>query len=235
MRASKAPTERPQVLGQFAATLADNGGNVPILHSYIVAYDSGFAPNPFNGFCTLATCKPDIREHAGIGDWIVGTGSNRKGVRRGGFLVYAMRVTEAMSIGDYWCDPRFARKKPNQYGSYRMACGDNIYCPDGKTGGWTQLNSYHSKADGSPYRKHINRDTSVDRVLISDDFVYFGAEGPEIPDALKNAGIVLAGRGRRKVTDAGTIAAFERWLEGLGVKGYQGRPFDMVEAARKRQ
>ena len=175
------------------------------------------------------------QEHAGIGDWIVGTGSNRKGVRQGGFLVYAMRVTEAMSIGEYLRDPRFARKKPNQYGSYRMACGDNIYCPDGKTGGWTQLNSYHSNADGSPYHKHINRDTSVDRVLISDDFVYFGAEGPEIPDILKNDGIVLAGRGRRKVTDADTIAAFERWLEGLGVKRYQGKPFDMVEAARKRQ
>ena len=206
-----------------------------VLHSYIVAYDSGFAPNPYNSFCTLATCKPEIRKHAKIGDWIVGTGSNRKGVRRGGFLVYAMRVTEAMSIGEYWHDPRFARKKPNLYGSYRMACGDNIYCRDGKIGRWTQLNSYHSKADGSPNRKHINRDTSVDRVLISDDFVYFGAEGPEIPDALKNARIVLAGRGRRKVTEAGTIAAFERWLTELGVKGYQGRPFDIVEAARQRK
>jgi len=205
---------------------------VPILHSYIVAYDSGFAPNPFNGFCTLATCKPDIRQRASLGDWIVGTGSNRRGVRRGGFLVYAMRVHEALTFAEYWSDPRFEKKKPNLYGSYRMACGDNIYRPI-EGGGWKQLNSYHSKENGSQFQKHINRDTSIDRVLISDDFVYFGAEGPEIPEALKDAGLVLSGRGRKKIEEAATIADFESWLEGLGVKGYQGRPFDMVEAARK--
>lgn len=206
---------------------------MPVLHSYIVAYDSGFAPNPFNGYCTLATCKPDIRKCAEIGDWIIGTGSNKVGVRRGGFLVYAMKVQESLSFSDYWNDPRFSRKKPNMLGSYRMACGDNIYYPtDG--GGWHQQNSYHSRADGTPYPKHINRDTSVDRVLISEDFVYFGAEGPRIPDELKAARIVLAGRGRRKVTDTDTIAAFEAWLDELGVRGYQGRPFDMVKAARKR-
>ena len=207
---------------------------MPILHSYIVAYDSGFAPNPFNGFCTLATCKPEIRQRASMGDWIIGTGSNRQGVRRGGFLVYAMRVSETLTFAEYWNDPRFQKKKPNLYGSYRMACGDNIYCPlDG--GGWQQLNSYHSKEDGSQYQKHVDRDTSVDRVLISDDFVYYGAEGPEIPEALRDAGLVLSGRGRKKIENAATITEFEAWLAGLGVRGYQGRPFDMVEAARKRK
>lgn len=206
-----------------------------ILHSYIVAYDSGFAPNPFNGFCTLATCKPDIRQHAALGDWIIGTGSNREGVRRGGFLVYAMRVQEALTFAEYWNDPRFARKKPNLGGSYRMACGDNIYSPNPAEGGWNQLNSYHSRNDGSPFQKHINRDTSVDRVLVSQDFVYFGAEGPEVPEALRDAGLVLAGRGRRKITETAKIAAFEAWLNDLGVVGYQGRPFDMVVEARKRK
>ncbi|UWQ85530.1 hypothetical protein K3726_15855 [Leisingera caerulea] len=206
---------------------------MPVLHSYIVAYDSGFAPNPFNGYCTLATCKPEIRKRAVIGDWIIGTGSNKAGVRRGGFLVYAMRVQESLTFGEYWADPRFTRKKPNMFGSYRMACGDNIYRPRAE-GGWHQLNSYHSRPDGTPYPKHINRDTSVDRVLISQDFVYFGAEGPPIPDELKAARIVLAGRGRRKVTDTDAIAAFEAWLDDLGVRGFQGRPFDMVKAARQR-
>lgn len=207
---------------------------MPTLHSYIVAYDSGFAPNPFNGYCTLATCKPDIRQHAAIGDWIVGTGSNRQGVRRGGFIVYAMRVREALTFAEYWNDPRFIRKKPNLFGSYRMACGDNIYRPT-EGGGWKQLNSYHSNEDGTPFQKHINRDTSVDRVLISDDFVYFGAEGPEMPDNLKNAGLLLSGRGRKKIENPTAISQFETWLEGLGVRGYQGRPFDMLDAARKRR
>ena len=212
----------------------DDEFDMPILHSYIVAYDSGFAPNPFNGYCTLATCKPDIRERASLCDWIVGTGSNRQGVRRGGFLVYAMRVGEALTFAEYWNDPRFEKKKPSLFGSYRMACGDNIYSPK-EGGGWQQLNSYHSQENGSPFPKHINRDTSVDRVLISDDFVYFGAEGPEIPTHLKEAGLVLIGRGRKKIEEPAVIADFETWLEELGVKGYQGRPFDMVEAARKRK
>ena len=62
------------------------------IHSYVVRYDSGFAPNPFYGYCTLATCKPNIRRSADIGDWVVGSGSNDRTVRRGGRLVYAMRV-----------------------------------------------------------------------------------------------------------------------------------------------
>lgn len=41
------------------------------IYSYVVRYDSGFAPNPFYGYCTLATCKPDIRRAAEVGDWLV--------------------------------------------------------------------------------------------------------------------------------------------------------------------
>ena len=62
------------------------------LYSYIVARDYGFAPNPFYGVCTLATCKPAIRGKAEIGDWVIGTGS--KVDQRDGHLVFVMRVTE---------------------------------------------------------------------------------------------------------------------------------------------
>jgi hypothetical protein len=40
------------------------------IYSYVVRYDSGFAPNPFYGYCTLATCKPDIRRGAEVGDLV---------------------------------------------------------------------------------------------------------------------------------------------------------------------
>lgn len=205
---------------------------MPVIYSYVVAYDSGFAPNPFNGYCTLATCKPKIRKHASAGDWIVGTGSDRKGVRRGGFLVHAMRVEETLTFSEYWNDKRFSKKKPNLFGSYRMASGDNIYCPHGQ--GWLQLNSYHSNKDGTPSADHIKRDTSVDRVLISQNFFYFGAEGPKIPDHLQTDGLVHSGIGEHKIDNIATVAAFEAWLDGLGDRGYRGRPFDMVEAARNR-
>src|ERR1039458_1212005 len=81
------------------------------LHSYVVARDYGFAPNPFFGICTLATCKPGIRGVAQIGDWVVGTGSKARG--RDTHIVYAMRVTGAMTFDQYWTDPRFQAKKPD--------------------------------------------------------------------------------------------------------------------------
>ena len=118
------------------------------LHSYIVRYDSGFAPNPFFGYCTLATCKPDIRGRACINDWIVGTGSANKEIRRGGRLVYAMRVTGEHTFQQYWNDGRFHPKKPTLNKSRMHACGDNIY--RSRNGEWQQLNSFHTNADGTP-------------------------------------------------------------------------------------
>src|SRR5262245_55608098 len=102
------------------------------IHSYVVRFDSGFAPNPFYGLCTLATCKPDIRRSADIGDWIVGSGSADRSVRRGGYLVYAMRVTDTKTFRAYDADPRFESKKPYRRGSRKQSCGDNIYYPNAK-------------------------------------------------------------------------------------------------------
>ena len=75
------------------------------VYSYVVDRDYGFAPNPFHGVCSLATCKPDIRRLASIGDWVIGTGGAR--CHMSGRLVFAMRVTEAVTFDDYFGDPRF--------------------------------------------------------------------------------------------------------------------------------
>lgn len=45
---------------------------MPNVFIYVVDRDFGFAPNPFHGYCTLATCKPGIRKSAAMGDWVVG-------------------------------------------------------------------------------------------------------------------------------------------------------------------
>ena len=206
------------------------------LHSYVVRYDSGFAPNPFFGFCTLATCKPDIRRSAQIGDWIVGTGSADKRVGKGGFLVYAMRVTETLSHGQYWDDPRFRRKRPNLKGSMKHAAGDNIYRRDTRKKRWHQLNSYHSNADGSPNESHIERDTSVDRVLVSTEYVYFGGHGPDIPHgfrAYNNAiDIVKRGQGRRVIENSNLLSDFESWIKELDQVGYASPPHDWSATLR---
>ena len=204
------------------------------LFSYVVRYDSGFAPNPFFGFCTLATCKPGIRKHAGVQDWLVGTGSGAASVRRKGSLVYAMKVTETLETAQYWDDPRFQCKKPEMYHNWVAASGDNIYEPIGPSK-WRQLNSYHSGPDGQPVAQHISRDTGVERILVSNDYVYYGAEGPKLPKRFLRGGpmqICHAGQNYRRVRDENVIAEFVMWLRSQGHSGYTGKPWDWVRRRR---
>lgn len=202
------------------------------LFSYVVRYDSGFAPNPFYGFCTLATCKPQIRTSAEVDEWIVGTGSSDRRVKRGGTLVYAMRVTEVLTRRRYWDDPRFRRKRANLRGSSKHACGDNIYLWNSAKKQWRQLDSYHSKADGSPNLEHVQRDTRVDRVLVSLDFVYFGGQGPKIPEVFRGQSgddICKAGQGHKVLTDTKFIMSFVNWVRSLKQTGCVGEPWDWIK------
>jgi len=199
------------------------------IYSYVVRYDSGFAPNPFYGYCTLATCKPKIRKSAQIGDWIVGSGSADAKVKLGGRLVYAMKITEALSIPSYYTDPRFSKKIPYRFGSRMQSCGDNIYYPIEDDPYWGQKDSFHSNVDGTPNIDHINKDTGPCRILVSDKFVYFGGFGPEIPSSLRNSDgehVCKKGIGEKKHTCQDLLAKFEAWINDVGLDGYQGAPFE---------
>src|SRR5512133_214086 len=98
------------------------------LYTYIVKFDTGFAPNPFHGYCTLACCKPAIRRAAEPGDWIVGLTTKERGNR----LVYAMHVAQKITFDEYWRDKRFAHKVPDlRSDDPERRCGDNVYEPIG--------------------------------------------------------------------------------------------------------
>ena len=186
----------------------------------MVLVDSGLAPNPYHGFCTLAVCKPKIRETASLGDWIIGTGSKTRGFQNR--LVYAMRVTEEMTFNEYWTDPRFRRKRPYVRGNRTQICGDNIYFRE-KDGNWHQECSLHD-------RHQVLRDTSTDRVLVSDDYIYWGGDGPEIPERFRNYGeegedIRKKGPGHKNRFSPSLARDFLKWLRSLGVKGFLGEPF----------
>ena len=95
------------------------------MYTYVIPRDYGFAPNPYLGYCTLATCKPRIRKGAQIGDWIAAYGAADSGIR--GKLVVLMKVEETLTFDEYWEDVRFLKKRPTfNRGMYR-AYGDNIY------------------------------------------------------------------------------------------------------------
>jgi hypothetical protein len=195
------------------------------LYSYIVRYDIGFAPNPFHGRCTLATCKPRIRRTASVGDWIAGVGARQ---RLDGHLVFAMQVSEKMTFDEYWSDPRFQRKKPDVRGSLKYRYGDNIYHRN-DAGDWEQANSRHSLDSGAPNPEHVATDTGADAVLVADRFTYWGCDAVAVPEALRDwDGVDLARPGRDhqwKPHNAEMIATFTAWIDSLP-KGCRGEPAD---------
>jgi len=200
---------------------------LPKLYSYVVARDYGFAPNPFYGFCTLSPCKPRLREGASIGAWIFGTRSTVS--QRNGHIVFAMQVCEVMSFDDYWGDIRFRNKRPSMYGSKKQAFGDNIYHKDKNTRQWRQIDSHHSYSEGKMNYRNINHDTKIDRVLVSDKFVYFGGSGPRLP---KFAGVYICkkGPGHKCRFPECVIVKFIEWFDGLDAEGYCGEPLNWKES-----
>ena len=96
-------------------------GKIQMMYSYVVEHDYGLSPNPYEGFCTLAFCKfsktgvrRNVVEMAKVGDWIVCTGGNSRLSAGHGKLIYAMLVTEKMTLQEYFLDPRFKRRAGNE-------------------------------------------------------------------------------------------------------------------------
>jgi hypothetical protein len=176
---------------------------------YVVDRDFGFAPNPFHGCCTLATCKPGIRSRAEAGDWVFGMGGCRLGAT--GRCLFAMRVTNKITFNDYWSDPEYLDKKPVRNGSNRMLVGDNVYHCDSQTGEWHQADSHHSNPDGSVNRHNLRTDTKTDKVLVSRHYYYFGSKAPTVPKRLLDALGFKNGRNYR-VFDAKTCVGLIQWL-----------------------
>lgn len=178
---------------------------------YVVARDFGFAPNPFNGVCTLATCKPRIRSTAKAGDWVVGMGGGQ--LNATGRCIYFMKVTGAVSFNEYWQSPQFRCKRPVRNGSRKAMVGDNIYHRDHEYDKWTQEDSHHSKEDGSPEWWNVETDTSADRVLYSNEFVYFGKSAPPVPEEILNE-IGYSNVRNHRTFKSWNCRLLTEWLEG---------------------
>lgn len=169
------------------------------LYSYIVKHDTGFSPNPFHGYCTLACCKPSIRCTAKMGDWVVGLTPKRDGNR----IVYLMRVDESpKTYAEYWCDKRFIVKRPRYDDGVLAKCGDNIYEP--QDSGYRQLRSMHSDEE-SENPENKAHDLGGKYVLVSETFAYFGSEPQALPPELT---VLVPGRGHRSRFSDEVKAAF---------------------------
>lgn len=186
-----------------------NKESSPKIYSYVMPWDSGLAPNPFFNFCTLALCKPVLRRVAKKGEWVVGVSEAKDGYR----LIYSMLVSATLSFAEYWEDNRFQVKKPDMQSKQQiLKVGDNIYEPSDNF--YRQHHSMHSNPDGSVCPRHYHRDLGENntnaRVLIADEFYYFGRSRKALPDQLNN---FVRGRGHRVENNPQALTSLRRWLE----------------------
>jgi Nucleotide modification associated domain 2 len=189
------------------------------LFSYCIPYDDGAAPNPFWGLCTLAICKPRIRQAANVGDWIVGTGSMHSPIGDvSNEVVYAMLVTQKMTMEDYdwFTQSELPRKMPMMKSvDLRRRSGDSIY----------DFSKYPPSLRPSVHSEE-NRSTDLSGgwVLLSDHFFYFGDRPMALPEEL--LGIVKQGQGHKSSSNMQYVDTFIRWIHSLGYpsKALIGKP-----------
>jgi len=154
---------------------------MPRLFTYKLTHDTGFAPCPFHGPLTLATCKPGIRKTKIVGDWVAGFTSSILngdvvGMER---LIYLMEVSEKLLIEDCWKDVRFFNKRPiKDHQNIVKRIGDNIY--------YLEDGMFKQKENNFHRMHHMKKDLGGQFVLISDNYYYFGGKRPlEIPPDLR--------------------------------------------------
>ena len=139
--------------------------------SYRIVHDKQFAPNPFKGVLTLATCKPLIRRsnESRPGVWIAGFAaySVKYGVqpKKGReLLIYLAKISEVMTMQDYWT--KYPQKRAQKCGEeFEEYYGDNIYDEN-----LHLINDNHHKD------WDFRRDMSGKNVLICDEFYYFAPD-----------------------------------------------------------
>lgn len=184
------------------------------LYTYVVREDTGLAPNPFWGACTLAVCTPNHQgSRVKCGDWIAGFLTKARGHR----FLYAMEVDEILGLDDYYCDSRFETKKPDLRGSWKDRCGDNFYSlnADGK---WIQhRNRFHLDADQK------RQDTNYARVFIGRRFWYLGRLAAKLPGRYSP---LAGGRGARVNHEPALVEEFCSWVASQFLPGVRDLPND---------
>ena len=182
------------------------------LYCYKMTHDTGFAPNPYHGVLTLATCKPTIRRCAEVNYWISGWTSNKVQGKSDEFhftddtqkLIYLAKVSDKQEIAKYWKEyPQ--KRQPTKSIEGKKECfrscgnnivvknddissyGDNIYEPDANdpSGFKQHKNSHHNEQNKA-------HDLSGKNVLVCEEFYYFGVENA-IPksDIINNKDFVV--------------------------------------------
>jgi len=156
----------------FANELIKKGKRVC---TYVMTHDSGMAPNPFHGVCTLAVCTPNhMRARLGTGDWIMGLTGTRLQQKIGQAasdrrVVYVMRIDGCMDLDTYY--QQHPEKRPKKSGSPIQIAGDAFYRKN------SNGNLHHTKETEDHIGEEIEaQDIKGNRVFMGKTFWYFGSQ-----------------------------------------------------------
>ena len=232
---------------------ASDRDRVDWLFSYVVATDSGFAPNPYFGLCTLACCKPKIRK--AIGDrlllesgradtielrrsspgfvrdrniWVMGLAGTSLPDRPRRSVVYVMQVTDILDFESYYVE--HPEKRPVRTGGATSADpawhGDAIYTGDDPLTARQLTPCEHSNGteEDQGSKEH---DLGGRYVLASDHFIYFGQDAPYIPLEEK----LHHGRGHHSNHPPEVLAELESCLNGPWADLFNDAPGQAMPAA----
>lgn len=181
------------------------------LFTYKVASDTGSAPNPYCGVCTLALSVPRIRQEAEPGDLVVGFGCRAAADPDEEFrVVHVMQVDEVVSWPHYiaMCRAALPGKIPGPGAPERYA-GDCIYPLEVGRVGRIPLASL-SGHDASSYPKDVEAGANV---LMARRFWYFGAGDRHrlvVPDTLRE--LSPAGQGHQSRKNTCLLPGFVAWF-----------------------
>ena len=180
------------------------------LYSYTLRVDDGAAPNPYGGVCTLTICKPTIRRHAKVGDWVVGL-APQSGGKFPAHVIYAMRVSRVLKLLEY--DRHFQEHLPSKIPSWSIAApferqvGDCIYTKEGNE--IAQRLGVHNQ-------DNLETDLRGENALLAEElFYYFGDAPIHLPQGLR--GICHPMQGHKVHANDDKKDAFVAWaLDGFG-------------------
>lgn len=192
------------------------------LLKYVMTSDSGLAPNPYHGICSLALCTPNhMRARLDVGDWIVGHSSSVTGRK----LIHAMRITRILTMPEYF--EGFPQKRPNPGGTRAEQCGDNLYYLEGSR--WRRLPS-----SGHNHIGLFRQDQGSPVFLAegAENYWYFGGLDDPFAFEFSNRfpGLIKDRQGFSYVRDIRVIYDFVAWLSDFGKSGMIGSPRDEPDA-----
>ena len=184
------------------------------LLSYVMTSDTGLAPNPYWGICSLALCTPNhMNAQLKPDDWVVGHSTVATGHR----LIYAMRLTKVLDMTTYFHE--YKQKRPVLDGTPEQRCGDNFHYFE--NGQWKYIPSALHCCE-----EEFEQDQGRQVFLAEgeDNFWYFGDKSLDF--AAQFPSLIHNGRGISYERDEKAIKAFSDWLQGMGVRGCIGKPSD---------